>query len=160
MAGSTNKKVVIERFERGPLTGYVNPQTYLQDSGVELLSVAGTVQVIPYHDVKSVCFVRDFDLANPSLEQKIFNTRPKIDGLWVRLRFRDGDVREGLMSNNLLQLEPGGFTYLPPNPSSNNQRVFVPKAALAEIQVLGVVGSALRGRKAKPAPKGQIELFE
>ncbi len=160
MAGSTSKKVLIERFERGPLTGFINPQTYLQDSGVELLSPAGAVQVVPYRDVKAVCFVRDFEGADPSNEQKTFYTRPKMDGLWVRMKFRDGELREGLMPNNLLQIEPQGFTYVPPNPSANNQRVFVPKAAVTEVQILGVVGSPLRSRKAKPVPKGQIELFE
>jgi hypothetical protein len=160
LAGSTSKKVLIERFERGPLTGFVNPQAYLQPSGVELLSVSGTVQVVPYAEVKAVCFVRDFEDADPSREQKTFFTRPKMDGLWVRLRFRDGEVREGLMPNNLLQMEPQGFTYVPPNPSANSQRIFVPKAALAEVQILGVVGSPLRPRKAKRAPKDQIELFE
>ena len=159
MAGSTNKKVLIERFERGSVAGYVNPQTYLQPGGVELMSPSGTLQVLPYEDVKAVCFVRDFDDSDPR-DQKTFFTRPKTDGLWVRLRFRDGDVREGLMANSLLQLDPLGFSYVPPNPSSNNQRVFVPKAALADLQILGVVGSPLRRRKEKKPPKGQIELFE
>jgi hypothetical protein len=160
LAASTSKKVLIQRFDRGPLAGFVNPQSYLQPSGVELLSVSGSVQVVPYEDVKAVCFVRDFDTGDPSREQKTFYTRPKMDGLWVRMRFRDGELREGLMPNNLLQMEPQGFTYVPPNPSSNNQRIFVPKTALTEVQILGVVGSPLRPRKAKPAPKGQIELFE
>ena len=48
----------------------------------------------------------------------------------------------------------------PPNPGINNQRVFVPRAALTELQVLGVVGSPLRLPKVKPKPKEQIELFE
>ena len=158
MAGSTNKKVLIERFDRAPLAGYVTPQVYLTPDGVDLLSPSGTAQVVPYEEVKAVCFVRDFDGADPSREPKIFNTRPKMEGLWVRLRFRDGELREGLLPNNLLQLEPQGFTYLPPNPT-NNQRVFVPKTALAEVQILGVVGSPLRPRKTKPVPKEQIELF-
>jgi hypothetical protein len=160
LAGSTNKKVLIERFERGPVPGYVNPQTYLQAGGVELISPSGTLQVLPYEDIKAVCFVRDFEDSDPSRDQKTFFTRPKMDGLWVRLRFRDGDVREGLMANSLLQVDPLGFTYAPPNPSANNQRVFVPKAALADLQILGVVGSPLRPRKEKKPAKGQIELFE
>jgi len=49
---------------------------------------------------------------------------------------------------------------VPPDPTSSNQRVFVPRAALADVQVLGVVGSPLRPAKPKPKPKDQIELFE
>jgi hypothetical protein len=66
---------------------------------------------------------------------------------------------EGILSNDLLHLEDYGFTVTPPDPYANNQRVFLPKTALSEMQVLGVVGSALRRRR--PTPKDeQIELFE
>ena len=160
MAGSTSKKVVVRRFEREPVSGFVNPLTYLQPDGVELLTPAGSVSLLPYADIKAVCFVRDFASAGAEPEQKLFHARPKMDGLWVRMRFNDDEIMDGLLPNNLLQLEPFGFTVIPPNPSSNNQRVFVPKSALREFNVLGVVGSQLRPRKAKPAPKTQLEMFE
>ena len=41
MAGSTTKKVLIRRFDREALTGFVNAQSYLQPAGVELLSPSG-----------------------------------------------------------------------------------------------------------------------
>jgi hypothetical protein len=160
LAGSTNKKIVIRRFDRESLSGYVNPQTYLRNEGVELLSLAGTLTVVPYHDVKAVYFVRDFGPVEIPAERRLFNTRPKMDGIWIRMRFRDGEVMDGVLANNLLQTEPQGFTFVPPNPTSNHQRVFVPRAALLELNVLGVVGSPLRTRKPKPKPKEQIELFE
>jgi hypothetical protein len=160
LAGSTSKRVVIRRFEREPLQGYVNPQSYLRAEGIELLSLAGTVVEVSYSEAKAVYFVRDFDTSEPAPESRVFNTRPKISGVWVRMRFRDDEVMDGILANNLLQLDPHGFTVVPPNPSSNNQKVFVPRAALAELQVLGVVGSPLRPAKTKPKPKEQIELFE
>ena len=160
MAGSTTKKVLIRRFEREPVVGYVHPQTYLQPSGVEFLTPGGAVNTLPYQEVKTVSFVRDFDAAGQPEERKVFNTRPKMDGLWVRMRFRDDEVMEGILTNDLLQLEPYGFTVVPPDPYSNNQRIFLPRTALKELQVLGVVGSPLRRRKPKPAAKEQIELFE
>ena len=161
MAGSTNKKVLVSRFDRESLSGFVNPQTYLLPSGLELLTQTGSVQVIPYEEVKLVCFVRDFQEGEPSKELRMFTTRPKMEGLWTRMHFRDGDVMDGLLSNNLLQLEPYGFSAIPPDPRFQNQRVFVPKAALSSIQVLGVVGSPLRqARKPKPVPKEQIGLFD
>lgn len=157
---STNKKVVVRRFDREPVAGFVNPQTYLQPGGMEVLSLSGSLAVIPYHEAKAVCFVRDFDLAEPPPERRVFNTRPRLNGIWVRMRFRDGELMDGLLANNLLQLEPYGFTVVPPNPSSNNQRIFVPRAALRDLQVLGVVGSPLRPSKPKPKPKEQIGLFD
>ena len=159
MASSTTKKAVIRRFQKEPLAGYVNPASYLQPAGVDLLSAAGNVSTVPYADIKTISFVRDFEDAGQA-GRRVFNTRPKISGVWVRMHFRDGELMDGILANNLLQLEPYGFTVVPPNPSSSNQRVFVPRAALAALQVLGVVGSPLRPQKSKPKPKQQIELFE
>jgi hypothetical protein len=104
--------------------------------------------------------VKDFEPPDPSAERKTFGTRPKMDGLWVRLKFRDGEVMDGILANNLLAIEAHGFTVVPPDPYSNNQRLFLPRAALTELQVLGVVGSPLRRPKAKPVPKEQIGLFD
>lgn len=158
MSASTSKKVVIRRFDREPLAGFVNPQTYLRAEGLEFLTAAGELVSAPYSEVKTVCFVRDFDFAELPADRLVFNTRPKVNGIWIRMRLRDGEVREGMLPNNLLQLEPYGFSFTPPNPASNNLRIFVPREALAEITVLGVVGS--RPRRPEPAPTGQIELFE
>ena len=160
MAGSTTKKVLVRRFEREPLVGFISPQAYLRPAGVELLSTDGTVSLIPYEEIKDVCFVKDFEAAGQAPERKVFNTRPKIEGLWVRMKFRDGEIMDGVLSNNLLQLENYGFTIVPPDPYSNNQRIFVPRTALVESQVLGVVGSPLTRRKPKVVPKEQIGLFE
>ena len=160
MSSSTTKKVLIRRFEREPVVGFVNPQVYLRPGGIELLSPAGEVALLPYAEVKTVCFVKDFEGAEQEPERKVFSTRPKTDGLWVRVVFRDGEIMEGILANNLLQLEPYGFTVVPPDPYANNQRIFLPRAALKELQVLGVVGSPLRRRKPKPETKEQIGLFE
>jgi hypothetical protein len=160
LSGSTTKKVLIRRFDREPLVGFVNPQTYLRAEGVELLRPDGTVLTLPYPEVKTVYFVRDFDVAEEPGGPKVFNTRPKIGGLWVRMRFKDQELMEGVLLNDLLRLDPAGFTVVPPDPSFTQQRIFVPRAALEEFQVLGVVGSPLTRRKVKPAPKEQIELFE
>jgi hypothetical protein len=160
LASSTTKKVLVRRFDREPLTGFVNPQGYLLPAGVELMKTDGTVAIVPYQEVKTVCFVKDFDAAEGQPEQRIFHTRPKMDGLWVRMRFRDGEVMDGILSNNLLHLEPYGFTFIPPEPYSNNQKIFSPRQALSEFHVLGVVGSPLTRRRRKEVPKEQIGLFE
>jgi hypothetical protein len=160
LTGSTSKKVVVRRFERESLTGFVNPRTYLLATGVELLTQEGTVSVLPYAEVKAVCFVRDFEQRESEPGPRLFQARPKTEGLWVRMLFLDNELMDGLLPNNLLQLEPFGFTVVPPNPSSHNQRIFVPRSALREFHVLGVVGSPLRPRKRKPLPKTQLEMFE
>ena len=152
---------MVRRFDRETVSGFVNLQTYLQPEGVEVLTVSGTVSLIAYREIKAVCFVREFLPDNPADERKAFATRPKKDGLWVRLQFRDGDSIEALVANNLLLVEGAGLTISPPDPYSNTQRMFVPRAALTDVQVLGVVGSPLRRRETKPAAKpGQLEMFD
>ncbi len=161
MAGSTNKKVVIRRFDRESLAGFVSTAGYLLPAGIEVLTQDGTVLLLPYSEVKAVCFVRDFEASSGAQDLKLFQNRPKMEGLWVRMRFVDGEVMDGLLPNNLLQLEAFGFTVVPPNPSSNNQRIFVPRSALSEFHVVGVIGSPLRRRKPKPEPsEKQIEMFD
>jgi hypothetical protein len=124
------------------------------------MSQDGNVQMLPYSQIKTVCFVKDFDGSDRSLDRKSFASRPKMAGLWVRMRFRDGDLMEGVIPNNLLQLESQGFTFSPPDPNINPQKVFVPRAALLEMEVLGVIGSSLRPKKRKPAAVDQIRLFD
>ncbi len=160
MTSSTVKKVVIERFDREPLAGFVNPACYLQAEGVELMSQTGSVTIVPYGEIKVVCFVKDFQAAGSPFEKRVFSSRPKLEGLWVRMQFRDGACQDGLLANNLLQMEPCGFTVVPPDPSSRDQKVFIPRAALTSFQVLGVVGSAVRRGRAKAKPKEQLEMFD
>jgi hypothetical protein len=158
VASSTAKKVIVRRFDRETLTGFVNIFSYLQPTVVELLKPDGTLVLLPYEEVKSVCFVKDFEAEAES--RRVFMTRPKLEGLWVRMAFRDGEVMDGILPNNLLAWEIAGFTVTPPEPDANNQRVFVPRSALRSIQVLGVVGSPLRSKRKKAgAPADQQTLF-
>lgn len=157
MRPSTNKKVLVSRFDRDTLSGFVNPASYLTPDGLELLTVNGTVLSVPYTEVKTVAFVRDFQQVEPRQEVRSFAARPKREGLWIRLRFRDGDSVEGVLPNNLLQLEPAGFTIMPPE---HGAPLFIPRAAVTQVQVLGVVGSPLRTGKRKPTPREQLEMFD
>ena len=157
LASSTTKKVQVWRFDREPLSGFVNQNTYLSDSGIELLTNGGSIQVLVPEEVRCIYFVRDFHSVPP---KKTFLTRPKLDGLWVRLTYRDGDELEGVVPNSLLGIERAGFTLTPPDFTGNNQKAFVPRAAIREVQVLGVVGSPLKRGTKKAAARGQFDLFE
>ena len=111
------------------------------------MTQGGSVSMVPYDEVKLVCFVRDFQQGEPRKELRLFTTRPKLEGLWLRMYFRDGDAMDGILSNNLLQLDSFGFSVVPPDPGFQNQRIFVPRAALSRMEVLGVVGSPLARRQ-------------
>ena len=159
MTASTTKKVLIHRYDRETLAGYINPTSFLQPEGVELLSDQGHASIIPYPEIKLLAFVREFEgAAEP--QRQVFQTRPKMAGLWVNLRFRDGGVLEGIIPNNLMLLESSGFTVIPPDSFGNQQRVWAPRGSLVALEVLGVVGSPLKKRKPKPTAKEQIGLFD
>jgi hypothetical protein len=155
VAGSTAKKVVVRRFERENLNGFINPLSYLQAQKLELLRPDGALLELPYAEVKCVCFVKNFEAgAEPG---RIFLNRPKSEGLWVRMQFRDGEVLDGLLPNDLLSWDTVGFLVTPPEPT---EKIFVPREALRSIQILGVVGSPLTVKRKKgKEPIEQPTLF-
>jgi len=66
----------------------------------------------------------------------------------VKLRYNDGETLEGVVPNDLLSLLDNGLQITSPDLNSSTDRIFVPRAALTEVTVLGVVGVARR----KPPP--------
>ena len=155
--GSTRKKVIVRKMDRDSVQGYVAAE-FLAGSKVELLNTAGKVVLIELGEIKGVYFVRDFADSN-SLQRKTFTTRPRVEGLWVRLRFRDGEMLEGLMPNDLTQIGGEGIFLNPPDSRGNIQRIFVPRAALSELTVLAVIGSAAKRRKQADAQHQAPLLF-
>ena len=139
----------------------MSPQTFQRPEGVEILTRTAQVVVAPYREIRAVYFVREFQGPPDVDEKKTFQSRPKVDGLWVRLTFHDDEVFEGVIANDLLQLGDHGVTFSPPDASSNTQRVFVPKQTLKELKVMGVIGSPAHRRRGRPKKPGvdQIELF-
>ena len=158
MAASTNKKVLVARFDKAPLEGFLQLPEGTQAASLELLTTEGTVQPVPIEEVRLVAFVRDFPAEETWKQHRSFLSRPKSNGLWLRLRFRDGESIEGLIPNDLLQVDLG-FTIVPPDPTFQNHRIFVPRQALQTVQVLGVIGSPLK-RKKPVAEETQLKMFE
>ena len=159
---STLKKVVVLLLDRTIVKGYLSAAGLGKAETIDVLTQDGEHRAIDLEDVKSVYFVREFkDPFEP--ERKTFMSRPKLDGLWVKLRFRDEDEMEGIVTNNLLDLLDTGVQLTPPDLHGNTLRMFIPRTALAEMKVLGVVGVARRTPRATrriPAPTGaQSNLF-
>ena len=160
MAVSAHKKVLVSRFDREPVQGFVqSPET--QQDVLEVLRADGSLLKIPVSETKAICFVRDFEDGETWKKHRQFSARPKMGGLWVRLKFRDGDWLEGIVPNNLLHLEAAGFGLVLPDPTFQNQRIWVPRSALEGVEVLGVIGSPLRRRKPEEkVDEGQLRMFE
>ena len=139
------------------MRGYLNPVRLGQLDPIDVLTPEGEHIQLPVAKIRSIYFVREFsDQFEP--HRKAFLSRPKLDGLWVKLQFHDGDMLEGVVPNDLLSLLENGLQITPPDLNSSTDRIFVPRTALAEVTVLGVVGIARRKPAAAAAP-AQSRLF-
>ena len=153
---STHKKVVIELGDRTALRGYLNPARLAGAETLDLLTPEGAHGQVPVEKVRAVYFVRDLE-EEFAPERKAFLSRPKLDGLWVKMTFRDQATLEGVIPNNLVALLDNGLYLTPPDFNSNTDRIYVPRPAIAELTVLGVVGVARR--KPAAAAAAQPRLF-
>jgi hypothetical protein len=149
--------VVVTLVDKKTLRGYLNPTHLGRNDPVDLLTPDGEHEQIPLSRVRAIYFVREFS-NDYEPERKAFLSRPKLDGLWVRLRFNDSETLEGVVPNDLLSLLDNGLQITPPDLNSTTDRIFVPRSALSEVTVLGVVGVARR-KPAVPAVAAQPRLF-
>jgi hypothetical protein len=155
---TTHKKVIVRKMDRDSVTGYVSG-VFVSEGKLELMNTAGNVVSLDLRDVKGVYFVREFG-DTETLTRKTFTSRPRMEGLWVRLRFRDNEVIEGMMPNDLLQDGNEGFSIIPPDPQSNTQRIFVPRSALGEMTVIAVIGEKAGRRGRRPEDTRQVPMFQ
>jgi hypothetical protein len=149
-SASTHKKVVVRTLDGENIRAYLNPAQLGRTDPVDLLTPDGEHQAVSLRNVKSIYFVREF-AENFEPERKVFFSRPKLDGLWVRLKFHDDEIIEGIVPNDLLALLDHGVQITPPDLHGQTLRLFIPRSALAELTVLGVVGVARRTPR-PPAP--------
>lgn len=144
----SRKKVVVRKLTRDWLSGYLPPTDFIANNQLELLDLEGKLISVSVAEVKWICFVRDFqsgDAQQPErLLRKTFVTRPRTQGLWVRARLKDNDVIEGLAQNDLSLLDADGLSLIPPDTRSNTQRIFLPRLAVAELDVLAVIKTNAR----------------
>src|SRR5436305_15222041 len=111
---STHKKVIVRKIDRDTVNGHVAPANFVRDGKLELLNTSGNVVAIELDDIKCVFFVREFGDSD-SLSRKTFTTRPRSAGLWVRIKFKDGEIRVGLMRNDLSVTTAEGFLLYQPS---------------------------------------------
>jgi hypothetical protein len=162
---SARKSVIVRKFSRDWFAGYVGADFGQQTAELEILDLSGKVVRVGWEQVKWVCYVRDFpggsDQANPErLVRKRFALRPRTAGLWLRIKLADGDELEGLAANDRTLVDGAGLLLTPPDTRSNTQRIYVPRQAIQELEVISLVGAASRKRAEEAKRAGeQPELF-
>jgi hypothetical protein len=159
LTSSTAKKILIERFDRVMMRGYVQSLPAGPDDPLEMLTPEGAAVSVPLAQIKAVCFVRDLEGPSISKERLEFKSRPKSHGLWVEARFTDGSRLEGVLPNDLKEFGPPGYALTPPEIAGNTQRVWIPQSALARLVVLGVVGTPKKTLPHRGPESRQISLF-
>lgn len=157
-----HKKVILRKRNRDWLAGYLPPTGFVEEGRISLLDPSGKVTTLELRDIKWICFVRDFqsgEMSDPErLIRRSFISRPRGEGLWLRMQLVDDELTlEGLAANNLSLLDPYGLLITPPDTRSNTQRIFLPHGALASFEIVAVIGST--SRKKAVIPEGQTDLF-
>lgn len=161
------KKVVLRQFGGELKWGYLPQAGFVSNAGqVEIIDPSGRVSPSEIRDIKSIAYVKDFNLTDAvdpeRLGRKTFVTRPRTEGLWVRLGFLDGDSMEGLVHFDTALLDAAatdhGLFVIPPDGRSNTQRLFIPRFALARLELVTAVSREPR-RTATPQPIRQGDLF-
>jgi hypothetical protein len=167
---NTRKKVIVRRFSGDTLPGYLPHAGFARNNSIDLLDLAGRILALPFNDIKTISYVRDFNLSDPSnperLTRRAFLARPRTEGLWLRLTFRSSDMLEGLAptDRSLIDalVDDAGLFLTPPDTRSNTQRIYVPRAAITELVLLAVITSPSRRQLLSSQPTKeslQDELF-
>ncbi len=165
---ASRKKVILRKFSRDWLSGYLPPAAFVEKEQVQILDLSGKLISVSLSEVKWICFVRDFqsgDVNQPErLMRKTFPSRPRSSGLWIRAKLKDNDLIEGLGQNDVSLLDADGLFLIPPDTRSNTQRIFLPRLAVTELEVLAVIGGSKLGTKSEtrrdPVEAVQESLFK
>ena len=162
---SAQKKVVLRSFSNELAWGYLPQSGFLRDNEIILMATDGRLTPFPLKTLKRIAYVRDFNLEDKLDPERIgrltYAARPRGDGVWLRLTFRDKELLEGLSNLDLAfadaLLDDHGLFLTPPDPRSNTLRLFVPRIALTSIETLGYVTAPSR-RVAPSQPKTRTHV--
>ncbi|HLJ90375.1 MAG TPA: hypothetical protein VKZ53_26440 [Candidatus Angelobacter sp.] len=111
---------------------------YSLPSEIQLHPIGGGTATVDLNRAKALFFVESFDGKPEYNEVKFFKARPELAGLWVRMRFADGEVTEGVVHNSISFLISPGFFVKPPDPLSNNRLIYALKKSLVDFQILAI----------------------
>ena len=156
---SAQKKVVVRQTGGRLAWGYLPQGGFVRDGQVGLIEVDARAKLLDLSEIETIAYVRDFNLEDAEEPERMgrrsFPARPRGEGLWVRVAFREAAALEGLVSFEMgcidRLLEDQGVFLVPPDGRGNTLRVFVPRAAMMGMEVLGWVTSPTKKLAEKAA---------
>jgi hypothetical protein len=160
------KKVVVRSSGGGLSWGYLPAAALLAGDSVELLEADGRLKPIAFKEIESIAYVKDFNMQDriepEQFGRRSFPARPRGEGLWLRLAFREIAPMEGLVAFDLgfvdSLIEDRGLFLTPPDPRSNTVRLFIPRPAIRSVEVLGYVSKPSRKLAEKTAIQVQAAI--
>lgn len=105
----------------------------------QAITDGGEVRSVPLGELKAIFFVRDLVGDASYHERKELGEGSPRVGYEVKVTFRDGEVLVGRSMNPAFGEH--GFYLEPADPRSNNRRVFVVRANVAEVDVKPLDGA-------------------
>lgn len=126
-------RIVVRFVDGRTLKGTTQDFAAAKDAFHVILSEGGARPVrVATADLKAVFFVRDF-LGNATYsEVKAFDA--PVVGRKVKVEFNDGEVLVGTTQS--YEPERPGFFMVPADPKSNNERMFIVRAAVRRVEFL------------------------
>jgi hypothetical protein len=105
------------------------------------MNQTGEVRKVNMHDLKAVFFVKTFD-GDPGYEETQDGERAGL-GKKIKIHFKDGEVLFGYTQG--YSEERRGFSVVPVDPKSNNERVFVCRNGTTDVGFVDIEASSQKG---------------
>jgi hypothetical protein len=143
--GAADMDMLVIQFGDRTVKGYAERSQWLLAEDLDLhralplLRRLGSdkTEQIPLDGVKAIFFVKSFE-GKWHDDLRFHDHLPAPECLWVRVTFYDGEVIEGLISNNQNYVVHLGFYMSPIDPEGNNWLIYVMKNKLKDFQILGL----------------------
>jgi hypothetical protein len=97
----------------------------------------GSIERIPLEGLKAIFFVKSFE-GKWHDDLRFHDHLAAQECLWIRATFLDGEIIEGLITNDSHHVLQDGFYLFPIDPEGNNLLMYVLKKKLKDFQVLGL----------------------
>ena len=97
--GSLVKGILRDTESFDPLSAGLIGQTLPSTVAVELPE--GGSRTVDLKNAKALFFVKKLEGRSDYVEVKFFERNPQIEGLWIKIKFKDGEVTEGIVHNSL-----------------------------------------------------------
>lgn len=151
MNPSIRKKLVLCLRSGHVLAGFAEPEALSAAGQFQVLMPQGRKVEVAGEQLLAAYFVGEFVnvqmLASPAPRGAV-----PLPGVRVRCRTLDHQTREGLLATDLLHLE-AGVELTPPFAECSWQRVYIPRGALEQFSIIGVVRPPRRRRAGSEAQR-------